>query len=115
MRITKRQLKRIIREERQRILRELHDPLDPHAGGRPLSKGAQEVFAEAGLTPEEAALTRAELEGETSMEADEWHNSGAYEKLLWYYIDSGEMPYGVAKARTGMPDLWILDQLESLA
>jgi len=34
-----------------------------------------------------------------------------YERLFVYYCDSGEMPYGVAKARTGMPDEWILDKL----
>lgn len=35
-----------------------------------------------------------------------------FEKLYEYYLDSGEMPYGVAKARTGTPDEWIYDRLE---
>jgi hypothetical protein len=34
-----------------------------------------------------------------------------YEKLYEYFLNSGKMPYGVAKARTGMPDVWILDEL----
>ena len=34
--------------------------------------------------------------------------------LLNYYMDSGEMPYGTAKARTGDPDVWVLDRLQTL-
>lgn len=37
-------------------------------------------------------------------------DSGYYEKLYGYYLS--EMPYDVAKARTGDPDQWILDRLE---
>jgi hypothetical protein len=36
--------------------------------------------------------------------------TSAYKKLLDYYSD--EMPYGVAKCRTGEPDSWILDRLQ---
>lgn len=32
-----------------------------------------------------------------------------YHELYRYFID--EMPYGVAKARTGDPDQWIYDKL----
>jgi len=38
----------------------------------------------------------------------------AYEELFGYYMDSGEMPYGVMKARTGMPDEWIANRLDDL-
>jgi hypothetical protein len=35
-----------------------------------------------------------------------------FEKLFEYFTtDTFEMPYGVAKARTGEPDTWILDRL----
>lgn len=37
-----------------------------------------------------------------------------YDELLNYYMESGEMPYGVAKARTGMPDEWIAERLYDL-
>ena len=40
--------------------------------------------------------------------------SEVYEELFAYYMDSGEMPYGVMKARTGMPDEWIADRLDDL-
>ena len=40
--------------------------------------------------------------------------SDVYDELFGYYMDSGEMPYGVMKARTGMPDEWIADRLDDL-
>ena len=38
---------------------------------------------------------------------------GTVDALYEYYSD--EMPYGVAKARTGEPDEWIEDRLRGLA
>ena len=37
-----------------------------------------------------------------------------YDDLYDYYANSGEMPYGVMKARTGMPDEWIHEKLIDL-
>tara|TARA_B110000495_G_C22484945_1_gene299206 strand:+ start:31 stop:255 length:225 start_codon:yes stop_codon:yes gene_type:complete len=38
--------------------------------------------------------------------------SEVFEDLYGYYMDSGEMPYDVAKARADvMPDEWIADRL----
>ncbi len=34
-----------------------------------------------------------------------------YDDLYDYYANSGEMPYGVMKARTGMPDEWIIERV----
>ncbi len=42
-----------------------------------------------------------------------FYGSSAYEKLFLHFCNTGEMPYGVAKARTGEPDLWILERLET--
>jgi len=39
------------------------------------------------------------------------YGSEVYEDLFGYYMDSGEMPYGIMKARDGMPDEWIIDRL----
>jgi hypothetical protein len=36
-----------------------------------------------------------------------------YEALFDYYLEAGEMPYGVAKARTGDPMEWVATNLES--
>ena len=35
-----------------------------------------------------------------------------FDELLDYFED--EMPYGVMKARTGMPDEWIIDRVDDL-
>ena len=42
------------------------------------------------------------------------YGSEVYEDLYGYYVNSGEMPYGVMKARTGMPDEWIIDRVYDL-
>ena len=42
--------------------------------------------------------------------------STAYEKLFEYFaFEAVEMPYGVAKARTGCPDEWILERIEVIS
>ena len=46
-----------------------------------------------------------------NFEADGELDNDLYDALFDYYSDSGEMPYGVAKARTGDPYNWIADQL----
>ncbi len=38
-------------------------------------------------------------------------SSQLYDALFSFYMDSGEMPYGVAKAREGDPYNWVADQL----
>ena len=37
-----------------------------------------------------------------------------YRELISYYMSNGEMPYGVAKAREGDPEQWIMDRLNSI-
>ena len=39
------------------------------------------------------------------------YGSDVYEDLFEYYMSSGEMPYGITKARTGDPDVWIVDRV----
>ena len=46
--------------------------------------------------------------GVTDMDEIEY-GSQCYDELMDYFAD--EMPYGVMKARTGMPDEWIQDKL----
>ena len=40
------------------------------------------------------------------------YGSTCFDELFDYFAD--EMPYGVQKARTGMPDEWIIDKLIDL-
>jgi hypothetical protein len=42
------------------------------------------------------------------------YGSDVYDELFDYFSNSGEMPYGVMKARTGMPDEWIADRINDL-
>jgi hypothetical protein len=42
------------------------------------------------------------------------YGSNAFDDLFGYYMDSGEMPYGIMKARTGMPDEWIANRIYDL-
>ncbi len=44
---------------------------------------------------------------------DEGHDmsDAMYEEFFLYFVESGEMPYGTAKARDGDPYQWIFDQL----
>ncbi|MAG26870.1 hypothetical protein CMI47_15120 [Candidatus Pacearchaeota archaeon] len=66
------------------------------------------------LTPEEIiyiSLCAEEDRGGDPMIVDvsEFYESSAYFKLFDFYAD--EMPYGIAKCRTGEPDAWILNKL----
>lgn len=38
----------------------------------------------------------------------------AFEELYEYFVGSGEMPYGVAKARTGDPGTWMYERVEPM-
>ena len=40
------------------------------------------------------------------------YGSQCYDELMDYFAD--EMPYGVMKARTGMPDEWIIERVLDL-
>jgi len=66
-----------------------------------------EIYSEAGLTPREEQLMAEHLDFN-----DDFYGSFAYDKLYNYFCGTGEMPYGVAKFRTGEADVWILEKLE---
>ena len=68
-----------------------------------------ETYINAGLTVEEADRMPDYISGKL-----DFYDSAAYDKLYEYFAFSGEMPYGIAKARTGTPDEWILDRLEGM-
>ena len=54
-----------------------------------------------------------DMNGVTDLDQIEY-GSEVYEDLYDYFANSGEMPYGVMKARTGMPDEWIVDRVDDL-
>lgn len=70
-----------------------------------------EVYKSAGLSAEEIKKMPEYIEG-----AEEFYGTPAFEKLYEYFaFETAEMPYGVAKARTETPDVWILDYIEGEA
>ena len=67
-----------------------------------------EIYENAGLSQQEIEDMPHFLLGEV-----DFCGSTAFEKLYTYFaFDICEMPYGIAKARDGDPDLWILEQLD---
>ena len=48
------------------------------------------------------------MRGESSL----YDHDEFYDDLYEYYVSSGEMPYGIAKARGGDPDQWIQEELD---
>ena len=72
-----------------------------------------DILKEAGLSPEEIELTKKYVDND-DFAGTPFYSTEIYEKLFDYFCSTGEMPYGVAKARTGDPDFWILEYLESV-
>lgn len=65
------------------------------------------VYQAAGLTPEMIEKMPRYLAG-----IEDFYGTPAYTKLYEYFaFEACTMPYGVAKARTGDPDSWILDEV----
>ena len=63
------------------------------------------------ITEEQKILKILESNHITDLDEIEY-GSQCYTELLDYFAD--EMPYGVMKARDGMPDEWIIDRLIDL-
>ena len=70
-----------------------------------------EIYTNAGLDSTEIRKMPSYIDGGLE---DDFFYSTAYNKLYEYFaFETGEMPYGTAKARDGDPDLWILEELEN--
>jgi len=63
------------------------------------------------ISETEQILKILESNGITDLDEIEY-GSQCYDELMDYFAD--EMPYGVMKARDGMPDEWIIDKLIDL-
>jgi len=67
-----------------------------------------QTYKLAGMTAEQIALMPRYING-----ALDFYGTPAFDRLFEYFaFDAGEMPYGTAKARDGMPDEWILERLQ---
>ena len=63
------------------------------------------------ITEEEQILKILETNGITDLDEIEYGGQ-CYDELMDHFVH--EMPYGVMKARDGMPDEWIIDKLIDL-
>jgi hypothetical protein len=85
------------------------DALDTDDDDLELSEDAGHSILDV-ITPEELEELRGYVND--TLDSRDFLGSDVYEKLFEYYLNSGEMPYGIAKARTGEPDYWILDRVQ---
>lgn len=121
MKITKRRLRRMIRETL--ILEaEFHGetPAGQLTGTEKedarfqMQLDAENVMKAAGLSKDEISQMWKYVKGDDF--GDDFFDTPMYEKLFdWFAFDGpadDRMPYGTAKARDGDPDLWILDRLQ---
>ena len=119
MRVSKRQLRRLIREA---IIREVEFAGETQAGQLTGTEQedanfrnqlqAEKDMKAAKLTKDEIAEMWAFIK-ETADPFD-FMDTPMYERLFdWFAFDGPiRMPYGTAKARDGDPDVWILDYLQ---
>lgn len=67
-----------------------------------------EIYEAAGLTAEEIENMPEYISGDR-----EFYGTAAFDKLFDHFtIETAEMPYSVAKARSETPDEWILNKME---
>lgn len=80
----------------------------------------QELSYDSGLTEDgdnvnsdlKAILSKYPYEAKQFTEFGELDDGPMYEEFFDHYLNAGEMPYGVAKARTGDPVQWVAERLE---
>ena len=103
MKITKTQLKQIIKEEIGKVM-EADDKI-------PQTK--EEVYAAAGLDPQEIQVAEKGIADEMDI-----YETSAFEKLYEYFAFDGppsiRMPYGTAKARDEDPYYWVMEYLQGM-
>jgi len=68
--------------------------------------------AEAGSLDNIIAKHREAFESVMRGESMLFDHDEFYDELYEHYVSSGEMPYGIAKARDGDPDQWIQEELD---
>lgn len=95
------------------LIKQIHQTLSLHEALNRRSPAEQKAAKTKELsifsTAEKIAII-AIHEGKKELDMD----SPLYEKLYKFFAESGDMPYGIQKARTGDPDEWILEHLGQL-
>ena len=76
---------------------------DPEANWELLAS----IGLKAQLSIQQLHNTREYIEGR--LDPYDFYGSPEFELLFNHFLDHDKMPYGIAKARDGEPDMWILD------
>ena len=100
MKITKTQLKQIIKEELGKVM----------AG-----ESRESIYLAAGLSPEEARTAEAALSDPDAF--TNFIHTSAHDKLYNYFSDAGEIPYEIESQSMSAeitPDEWSVDTLSEL-
>ena len=100
MKITKSQLKLIIKEELGKVM-----------GG----ESRESIYLAAKLSAEEARTAEATFEDPDTFAS--FINTSAYDKLYTYFTDAGKIPYEIDSQNMSAgrgPDEWIVDTLSEL-
>lgn len=113
--ITKRQLRRIIKEAITTVSDKDFDKatMPGYKGPQPSpQKSIEAELTAAGLSASQISAMASEYSdisnGDINNDAD------AFDKMFNYYMDTEQMPYEYAKGRTATPDEWILMHFEEL-
>ena len=115
MKITKAQLKKIIKEELGRVMEVPALGRNAAVMEAQSQRSRESVYLEAGLSPEEAQAAEAAIEDPNTFA--NFIETSAHDKLYTLFSDAGEIPYeidsqGMSADRT--PDEWIIDTLSEL-
>ena len=114
MKITKRQLRRIIKEAITTVSDEDFDraTMPGYKGPQPSpQKSIDGELSAAGLSTPQINAMESEYKDTNGAI---WGDDDAFDKMFNYYMDTEQMPYEYAKGRAGTPDEWILMHWEKL-
>lgn len=115
MKVTKRQLRTIIKEAITTVSDKDFDKVTMPGYKGPQPSPQISIDAElhaAGLSASQINAMQSEYKDINN--GDIMNDDDAFDKMFNYYMDTEQMPYEYAKARTATPDEWILMHWEEL-
>lgn len=115
MKITKSQLKQIIKEELGQVMEVVALGRDAAVMEAEHQRTRESVYLEAGLSPEEAQTAEDAISDPNAFMG--FIETSAHDKLYNYFSEAGEIPYEIdsqSMKADQTPDEWIADTLAEL-
>ena len=115
MKITKTQLRQIIKEELGKVMEVVALGRNAAVMEATAQRSRESVYLEVGLSPEEAQATETAIEDPNTFA--NFIETSAHDKLYNYFSDAGEIPYEIdsqSMSADRTPDEWIIDTLSEL-